>query len=46
MKTINRRSFISQTVLGSAAVTLSPHVLLAATRKPKEKLGVALGGVG
>lgn len=46
MKTINRRSFISQAVLGSAAVTLSPHVLLAATRKPKEKLGVALVGLG
>lgn len=41
----NRRTFVKQAAVLSAAA-FSPHVLLAATRKKKSKLGVALVGLG
>lgn len=41
----NRRTFVKQAAVISAAA-FSPHVLLAATRKKKSKLGVALVGLG
>lgn len=42
----SRRSFIQKSVLASAVSVFSPNVLLAATRAPKRKLGVALVGLG
>jgi glucose-fructose oxidoreductase len=41
----SRRAFIQKATLASA-VAFSPNVLLAATRAPKRKLGVALVGLG
>lgn len=46
MKTPSRRTVLKQLALGSGAAIFSPHVLLAATRPKKEKLGVALVGLG
>lgn len=44
---LNRRSFIKKSALTVAAATaFSPHVLLSATLPKKEKLGVALVGLG
>lgn len=42
----SRRDFLKNTTLGSAAAIVSPNVLLAATRPKKDKLGVALVGLG
>ncbi len=42
----DRRNFIKKTTLVASAAAFSPHVLLAATRPAKEKLGVALVGLG
>lgn len=41
-----RRTFLQATALTTAAAAFSPHTLLAATRPAKEKLGVALVGLG
>lgn len=42
----SRRDILKGLALGSAAAIFSPHALLAATRQKKEKLGVALVGLG
>ncbi|MEJ7740872.1 MAG: Gfo/Idh/MocA family oxidoreductase [Chitinophagaceae bacterium] len=42
----SRRKAIKNITVGGAAILLSPHSLLAATRQKKEKLGVALVGLG
>ncbi|UBM57544.1 Gfo/Idh/MocA family oxidoreductase [Marinilongibacter aquaticus] len=44
--TIQRRSFIQKASIAAGVAAFSPHVLLAATRPKKEKLGVALVGLG
>lgn len=44
--TINRRSFLHTTALGGAALSLAPNALWSATRPAKDKLGVALVGLG
>ncbi len=41
-----RRTFLHATALTTAAATFSPHMLLSATTPPKNKLGVALVGLG
>lgn len=42
----SRRTFLHTTALTGAAATLSPNVLLSATRPAKDRLGVALVGLG
>ncbi len=42
----SRRTFLHTAALTSAAATLSPNVLLSATRPAKDRLGVALVGLG
>src|SRR5919199_974459 len=42
----SRRTFLHTAALTGAAATLSPNVLLAATRPAKDRLGVALVGLG
>lgn len=42
----NRRNFIKSAAMVATSSIFSPNVLLAATRAPKEKLGVALVGLG
>jgi glucose-fructose oxidoreductase len=42
----SRRTVIKTLAAGSAALLFSPNVLLAATRKKKDRLGVALVGLG
>src|SRR3954447_26253747 len=42
----SRRTIIKTLAAGSAALLFSPNVLLAATSKKKDKLGVALVGLG
>src|SRR3954470_11327864 len=42
----SRRNAIKNIAAGSAALLFSPNVLLAATRKKKDRLGVALVGLG
>ncbi len=42
----NRREFIQKAGIISSSVVFAPNVLLAATRKKKDKLGVALVGLG
>src|SRR3982751_2480386 len=42
----SRRTLIKTLGAGSAALLFSPNVLLAATRKKKDRLGVALVGLG
>ena len=42
----SRREVLKTLATGSAALYLSPNILLAATRSKKEKLGVALVGLG
>src|SRR3954454_8376539 len=42
----SRRNAIKNLAAGSAALLFSPNVLLAATRKKKDRLGVALVGLG
>jgi glucose-fructose oxidoreductase len=44
--TSNRRSFVKNSALIASAAVFSPNVLLAATRPVKDKLGVALVGLG
>lgn len=46
MNTLNRRDVIKALALSSGAFIFSPNSLLAATKKPKTKLGVALVGLG
>lgn len=43
---LNRRDFLQKTALVAASVAFSPNVLLAATRRRKDNLGVALVGLG
>lgn len=43
---LNRRNFVKKSVLATSVAAFSPNVLLAATRPAKEKLGVALVGLG
>lgn len=42
----NRRDFLKNTVVGASALALSPNVLLSATSPKKDRLGVALVGLG
>ncbi len=42
----SRRAMVKILAAGSAALLFSPNVLLAATRKKKDRLGVALAGLG
>lgn len=42
----SRRDMLKNFALGSAAMLLSPNTLLSATSRKKEKLGVALVGLG
>ncbi len=42
----NRRDFVKTSILAAASTAFSPNVLLAATRPKKDKLGVALVGLG
>jgi glucose-fructose oxidoreductase len=44
--TINRRTFLHTTALSGAALSLAPNALWGATRPAKDKLGVALVGLG
>lgn len=46
MNSPNRRDVIKSLALGGSALLFSPNSLLAATRKQKTKLGVALVGLG
>lgn len=46
MSSINRREVVKSLALGGSALIFSPNALLAATRKEKSKLGVALVGLG
>ena len=46
MKNTARRDILKTLALGSAAALFSPHSLLAATSPQKERLGVALVGLG
>ena len=46
MKNTSRRDILKTLALGSAAALFSPHSLLAATSPQKERLGVALVGLG
>ena len=46
MKLITRRTLVKNLALGSTALLFSPNSLLAATRPRKEKLGIALVGLG
>src|SRR3954453_20584475 len=46
LNSTSRRTIIKTLTAGSAALLLSPNVLLAATRKKKDRLGVALVGLG
>ena len=41
-----RRTFLKKAVVVASSAAFSPHVLLGATRKQKDKLGVALVGLG
>lgn len=43
---IKRREFLSKVAVSAGAAAFSPNVLLAATRPKKDKLGVALVGLG
>lgn len=42
----NRRDFLKSTLIGGAASIITPNALWAATRPKKDKLGVALVGLG
>src|ERR687893_2658941 len=46
MPFISRRDVIKTIALGSATAIFSPNTLLAATRPQKDRLGVALVGLG
>ena len=46
MSQFTRRELIRTLALGSGAILFSPNSLIAATRQQKEKLGVALVGLG
>ena len=43
---LSRRNVLKTLALGGASLLYSPHSLLAATRQKKDKLGVALVGLG
>ncbi|MGR3811330.1 Gfo/Idh/MocA family protein [Jiulongibacter sp. NS-SX5] len=43
---LNRRNFVKNSAIAASVAAFSPNVLLAATRPAKEKLGVALVGLG
>ncbi|MBC7893620.1 MAG: Gfo/Idh/MocA family oxidoreductase [Sphingobacteriaceae bacterium] len=43
---VNRRDFLQKTAFIAASVAFSPNVLLAATRRKKDNLGIALVGLG
>lgn len=43
---ISRRTIIKTLAVGSAAIAISPNTLFAATRSRKDRLGVALVGLG
>ena len=43
---INRRNFVKNSAIAATAAAFSPNVLLAATRPKKDKLGIALVGLG
>ncbi|MCR9062554.1 MAG: Gfo/Idh/MocA family oxidoreductase [Cytophagales bacterium] len=43
---LKRRDFVKKSLIASSVAAFSPNVLLAATRAPKQKLGVALVGLG
>jgi glucose-fructose oxidoreductase len=42
----NRRNFLKSSGVAAASLVFSPNVFLSATKAPKEKLGVALVGLG
>jgi glucose-fructose oxidoreductase len=42
----SRRTFVKKSIITASAAAFSPNVLLAATRPVKDKLGVALVGLG
>jgi glucose-fructose oxidoreductase len=44
--TTTRRDFIKKATVLSSVAAFSPNVFLAATQKPKDKLGIALVGLG
>ena len=44
--TNTRRDFIKKATILSSVAAFSPHCFLAATQSPKEKLGIALVGLG
>lgn len=46
MSTVSRREIIRTIALGGGALLFSPNSLLAATRQKKDKLGIALVGLG
>ena len=46
MNKLSRREIIKNLALGGAAILYSPHTLLSAGRPAKDKLGVALVGLG
>jgi glucose-fructose oxidoreductase len=43
---IDRRNFVKKSALAASVAAFSPNVLLAATRPKKDKLGIALVGLG
>ncbi len=45
-KMFNRRDALKSIIVGGAASVFSPNTLLASTAKKKEKLGIALVGLG
>ncbi len=46
MNSLSRRTVLKTIALGSGAVALTPNLLLSAGNKSKERLGVALVGLG
>src|SRR5215207_1556349 len=46
MSTTSRRKLIKHLAIGSTGLLFSPNTLLAATRPKKDRLGVALVGLG
>src|SRR6201991_3684547 len=46
MTSTSRREVLKTLAVGSSVLLLSPNVLLSATRRKKDKLGVALVGLG
>ena len=46
LQSTSRRTAIKTLAMGTAGLLFSPHPLLACTRKKKDKLGIALVGLG